>query len=94
MGLLGYDNFAQQYVQLWMDNFMTGVIILKGSCGKSGREITVHGRLTKPIAGAESINVRWVYNIVSPDEFSLEMWEPDAHGDEYRHGKISYTRSK
>lgn len=92
LGLLGYDNFAQEYVQLWMDNFMTGVIMLKGSCSESGKQITFNGELTKPMGEGETIDVRWIYKIANHDEFTFEMWEPDANGEMYLHGEITYKR--
>lgn len=93
LGMLGYDNFAGQYVQLWMDNFMTGVVMLKGSCADDGKQITVSGKLTKPMGEGETIDVRWVYKIVSEDEFVFEMWEPSADGEMYLHGEIKYKRA-
>ena len=92
IGLLGYDNVAQEYVQLWLDNFMTGVIHLKGSADDSGKQITIAGKITKPMAGGEQIDVRWVYTIVNQNTIKFEMWEPDAQGNEYLHGEIVYTR--
>ena len=80
-------------MQLWMDNFMTGVVMLKGSCSESGKQITVEGQLTKPFGGGQTIDVRWVYKIASNDEFTFEMWEPDANGEMYLHGEIAYKRA-
>jgi hypothetical protein len=94
LGLLGYDNFAEEYVQLWMDNFMTGVITLKGSDDASDKEVTVSGELTKPMGEGQKIKVRWVYKIVNNDQFTFEMWEPDENGVEYLHGQITYTRTR
>jgi hypothetical protein len=50
-------------------------------------------RLTKPVGEGQVIDVRWVYQIISEDKFVFEMWEPDANGDLYLHGEITYTRS-
>ena len=93
LGMLGYDNFAGEYVQLWMDNFMTGVVMLKGDCSENGKQITVTGKLTKPMGEGQTIDVRWVYKIENDDEFVFEMWEPDAEGEMYLHGQIAYKRA-
>lgn len=93
LGLIGYDNFAEEYVHLWMDNFFTGVIVFKGSCSDSGKVITLSGEVTKPIKGGLKVDSRWVYKIISDDKFVFEMWEPDENGDDYLHGEITYTRA-
>jgi len=92
LGLLGYDNFAGNYVNLWMDSFMTGIMLFKGTCDASGKNITLHGEFANPMKGGEIMKSRWVYHIINNDKFVFEMWEPDENGKEYLHGEITYSR--
>jgi len=92
LGLLGYDNLGGKYINLWMDNFMTGVMIFTGSCDASGKNITVRGEFANPLKGGALMKSRWVYHIINNDKFVFEMWEPDDNGNEYMHGEITYIR--
>jgi len=93
-GLLGYDNLAKEYLSIWTDNFMTGVMHFKGSCDESGKVITLAGEFHHPAKGGALAKERWVYRIINNDKFVFEMWQPGEDGKEFMHGEITYTRVK
>ena len=91
-GLLGYDNLAKKYINVWTDSFSTGVMLFDGSCDPSGRVITVAGEFESPVKIGTKMRARWVYKVINENKFVFEMWEPDSSGNEYLHGEITYTR--
>lgn len=93
-GLLGHDNIGKKYISIWMDNFFTGAMVFNGSCDDSGKVITFAGEFENPLKGGAKTYGRWVYKIINDNKFVLEMWEPDANGDEFLHGEITYARVK
>lgn len=93
-GLLGYDIFAKKYINVWMDTFSTGMMMVKGSCDASGKVITLEGEFANPMKDGAMTKSRWVYKIINNNKFIFEMWEPDDAGKEYLHGEITYTRVK
>lgn len=93
-GLLGYDNFAKKYINLWMDTFATGVMFFKGTCDDSGKVITLTGEFPNPMKDGEITKSRWVYRIINNNKFIFEMWEQDDNKKEYLHGEITYARVK
>ncbi len=92
--LLGYDNLAKEYLSIWTDTFMTGVMHFKGSCDASGKVITLAGEFNHPAKGGALARERWVYRIINEDKFIFEMWQPDQSGNEFLHGEITYNRVK
>ncbi len=91
-GLLGYDNFAKEYLAIWTDNFSTGLMHFKGSCNTSGKVITFAGEYNHPAKGGALTKERWVYRIINENKFVFEMWQPDKNGKEFMHGEITYNR--
>ena len=59
--LLGYDNLAKEYLSIWADSFMTGVMHFKGSCDASGKVITLAGEFNHPGKGGALARERWVF---------------------------------
>ncbi|MCP4248849.1 MAG: DUF1579 domain-containing protein [bacterium] len=93
-GLLGYDNYAQKHIGLWMDNFFTGMIAYDGGCDATGKVITPHAEFPHPAKGGALTKVQWIYRIVNDDRFEVEIWEPDEQSKNYLHGQITYTRTQ
>lgn len=91
-GLMGYDNLAKKHINLWTDNFLTGVMFFTGSCDASGKVVTLSGEFQDPKKSGEMTKERWVYRIINNNKFVFEMWQPGMDGRDFLHGEITYTR--
>jgi hypothetical protein len=77
----GYDNLAEVYTTLWIDNTSTSFYILKGTYDAAKKSYTFTGRWADP-AGGET-PVRMVVRIVSPDVYESETFVMGPDGKEF-----------
>jgi len=55
MGLDAYDNAAKEYVSIWIDNFGTGVLYLKGKMDEAAKTIVYTGTMVDPMTGKDQV---------------------------------------
>jgi hypothetical protein len=91
MGLLGYNNYTQQYEMFWFDNMSTMGWVLKGNADAAGKVITLNGSYEDPMT-KKMKKSRWVLNILDTNKQKLEIYDTDAKGKEYLGAEINYTR--
>ncbi|MFQ5724628.1 MAG: DUF1579 domain-containing protein, partial [Terriglobia bacterium] len=91
MGIVAYDRFLNTYVETWVDNFGTMVLVSKGTCDGTGKVRTVTASFTDPMTG-QPTQMRSVYRIVDADHYVLEMYAPAPDGNEYKVMEIAHTR--
>jgi hypothetical protein len=77
----GYDNLAEVYTTLWIDNTSTSFYLLKGTYEAAKKSYTFTGRWADP-AGGET-PVRMVVRIVSPDVYESETYMTLPDGKEF-----------
>jgi hypothetical protein len=95
MGYLGYDNQLQKHVSVWMDNMGTGIMRSEGTCSDDCKTMTFEGEMPDIMQGGKMCKYKFVYNIKSPDEFSMRWWSPaPATGEMFESMTINYTRAK
>lgn len=92
LGHLGYDNFKRKYVQLWMDNMFTGVMMGEGTCDPSGKVITVTGQGPDVTSPGKMKKFKWVTKIAGDDKHVFEMYDYTPEGQEYVSMEITSTR--
>lgn len=90
-GLIGHDNFADEYWTVWTDNFFTGLMNFRGKCDESGKVITFQGEYRHPMWQGAPMKERWVIKIINNDEWVFEMHRATDEGT-FLHGEIAYTR--
>jgi hypothetical protein len=93
LGYMGYDNFKKKYVNTWMDNMSTAVMVSEGTFDASGKVMTSTATMDDFMTGKKA-NVRMVSTTVSPDEELFEMFGPDPTGKEVKQMEIRYRRRK
>ena len=93
MGISGYDNGKKMYVNTWIDDMGTGILIAEGTASPDGKVITLRGQHVDP-AGRQR-NYRWVTTIESDDRYTFDWFDSDANGaNEFRMLHNTYTRAK
>ncbi len=91
IAILGYDNYNEEFVMVWMDSY--GTMMLTGSGSElEGDGFSIQGSYMDPISDSEK-EYRWVYTFDGPDRVLLEMYESGEEG-EFQTGEVVYTRKQ
>jgi len=94
MGISAFDNFRQEYVDVWMDDMGTGIFVTHGTADASGKVITSKGMMDDPMSGRKDVATRSVFTMVDKDTQKMEMFAIDASGKEVQAMEILYKRQK
>ncbi len=89
IGHIGYDRISKEYIQSWMDNWFTGIMIETGQM--EGNVLTIQGKMQGPM-GEE--RMRHVLTIDDNDHHTLEFFMQMPDGQWMSSGSIKYTRTK
>lgn len=90
LGLMGYDNFKEQYQGLWIDSWTSGMAWETGNASEDGQTITLEGVWESPMGKS---SMRHVYTLVGPDEYKLEGYVGQG-GQEMKNMQIVFKRRK
>jgi len=93
LGYTGYDNYKRQYVGTWMDTMGTCMLNMTGNFDKSGKILTMTGKMDDPMLKKE-VTLREKMTIINNDEMLFEMFGPGMDGKEYRMMEMRYTRKR
>ena len=83
---VGYDNVAEQYHSMWIDNMSTGVMFVTGTADDSGA-VTFEG--THSDAWTMDKN-KWTKSVMSADGSLFEMYGKTPDGAVFKHMSITY----
>jgi len=73
ISLLGYDNNKKVFVNSWIDNMGTGMLVLEGKWDQPGKKVTYVGQCVDPMTG-KNMKVRQVVTIESEKSQFMEMF--------------------
>ncbi len=91
---LAYDNHRKEFVNTWIDNMGSGIMVLKGPWDASTKTITLKGRMVDPGTKGDC-DVRQTFQIVDDNTQVMEMFGPDPKtGNEIKTMNIKFTRKK
>jgi hypothetical protein len=93
MGLTGYDKLNKKFINTWIDDMGTGVLVSEGTCDASGKVLTLNGKMDDPMTGQKDKQVRLVTKILSPDKHIFEMHDV-ALGEKSKVMEITYVRKE
>lgn len=91
-GLDGYDNATQEYLSVWMDNFGTGIMYLKGKLDEATKSVIYNGTSVDPMTG-KNLPVKTIAKNIDDDHSIMEMYMI-TDGKEVKSMHVEYTRSK
>jgi len=92
-GIDAYDNVSKQFVSSWIDNFGTGLTVLKGRYDGATKTWTYTGEEADIMAPGKTYKIRQTVRIESADRFVME-WFDTHSGKEAKSMEIVYTRRK
>ncbi len=94
ISLLGYDNFREEYVSLWIDSMTTGFMLSRGTCDGTGRVITYTGTHDEIHTEQKDKYFKAVNRMLGPDRFLYEMYAKGPDGKEFKTLEVTSTRKK
>jgi len=86
----GFDKATNTFNYVWIDNFGTGMMTMKGSYDDATKCITYKGMMVDPVQKKE-VPVREVVNVGDPNKVVMEMFT-EADGKEFKNMEIIFTR--
>lgn len=92
-GVAGYDRYLNRYVETWVDNFGTMVLVSDGACDGTGKLRTVIARFVDPMT-KKPTTMRSVYRVQDADHYVLEMYTQSGTDPEFKVMEIAHTRKK
>ncbi len=93
LGLSGYDNYKNMYVNSWADNMGTQLLTMRGTRHPTTGVFTAYGEMDEPMLDLQDRMVKYVTRVINEDQHVFEMYDLPA-GEDYRVMEITYTRRK
>lgn len=94
VGFLGYDNVNKKYTMFWIDNFGTVMSTAEGAADRSGKVITLYGKMDEPTTGEHGKNVKYVYRLVDKERHTFEIHHLSSDEPNTKVLEVVYTRKK
>lgn len=94
MGIVGYDNYKQEYVYFWIDEMATSFMLSTGQADESGRVITFEGTFDDPVTGQKDKKFKSIFRILSNDRHIHESYSIGPDGKEFKSFEVTCTRKK
>lgn len=91
MGCIGYDNAKKVFVETWVDNMGTGMMVMEGNYDAGARTIETKGKCMDGETRTERF-YRSVAKTVDDKNMVMEMYVTDDKGGEKKAFEIRYTR--
>ncbi len=92
LGYTGYDNFRKKFVGTWIDNMSTAIATMEGSLDKSGKVLTMWGKMDDPMTGEKDKKVKYVTKFIDDNHQVFEAYDVATYGDKKPTFVITYTR--
>lgn len=89
LAIEGYDNVKKKFVNTWVDNFGTGIMVSEGEYDPEKKETVYYGIITNPMGG--EIKTRQVMRMIDDDNSVFEMYM-NMNGQEFKSMQVEYTR--
>jgi hypothetical protein len=72
-GILAYDNAKKQFINTWIDNMGSGVIVMTGSYNEGTKTLSLKGTQTDPLTGKDSM-IREEIQFPDDNTQNFTMW--------------------
>ena len=92
ISLTGFDNARKVFINTWIDNFGTGIMVSEGRYNPATKSIEFKGKVTDPMApNGKPMPFRQVLRFLSDNEQRVEMYMMHG-GKEFKSMEIVLTR--
>ena len=90
ISVLGYDNSKKKFINSWVDNMGTGMMILEGDWDDATKTVNFKGKQTDPMTGND-MDVRETFQIIDDNNQKMEMFMTQ-NGNEMKTMEILFKR--
>ena len=91
--LEAFDKAVNQFYAIWVDNFGTGMMMMKGTWDQATMKLTYTGTVVDPMQKKET-PVKEVFIMKDEDIYTMEMYNTTPDGQEYKSMEVTYKRKK
>ncbi|MBI4431996.1 MAG: DUF1579 domain-containing protein [Candidatus Omnitrophica bacterium] len=92
VGYTGYDNVKGEYVSVWMDSMMTGIMTMSGQYDAAAKTLKMAGANSCPMTGEKARPCRAETKMVDANHYTYSAFSAGADGKEFKGMEIEYTR--
>lgn len=90
---MGYDNHRKEFVNTWIDNMGSGIMVLRGPWDEGTKTMNLKGKSTDPATMAE-VEMRETFKVVDDNTQVMDMFVMMPNGTEFKTMSIKFTRKK
>ena len=92
-GILAYDNAKQEFVNTWIDNMGSGIVVMRGQYDPKTKTLNMKGVQTDPLTKKET-SIRQEILFIDDNTQVFSLYGPGAGGKEMKMMDIRLTRAK
>ncbi len=90
--IVGYDNMKKKIISFWVDSTSTAFFLTEGMLDAATKTATETGNWADPMGG--TMGVKAVTKMVTPDEYTYEMYMIGPDGKEFKSMEYRAIRKK
>ena len=95
MSTVAYDNARKVFINTWIDNMGSGMMVMEGPWDAASKTMTLKGKVVDPTAGnGKEMEIRETFKIIDDNTQMMEMFGLGPDGKEFKMMEIKYTRKK
>lgn len=92
MGITGYDNFRNQFVNIWLDDMSTVLTVTSGLLDRTGETLVTYGPMDEPMLDQINKMAKYVTRIIDEKTHVFEIHDPSIGEENSLVVEITYTR--
>ena len=92
ISITAFDNATKEFINTWIDNMGTGMMIGRGKYDEATKKAVLKGTYVDPMTGNDEPFME-TYQVVDNDHHTLEMYVYPG-GQEFKSMVVEYTRKK
>ncbi len=92
MGYTAFDNTKKKFVNTWMDNMGTGIIVMEGDYDAAAKQMNLKGTVSDIFTGKDK-TMREVFRFIDDNNMLMEVYDMTPDGTEFKSLEIKYTRA-
>jgi hypothetical protein len=91
--IMGYDNAKKMFINTWIDNMGSGIIIMTGTYDEAAKTLHLKGKQTSPMDGKD-LDIRQEMKIIDDNNYTLVMYGSGPGGKEMKYMEGTFKRKK
>lgn len=89
--ILAYDNAKKKFINTWVDNMGSGIVIMTGDWNEGTQTLSLKGTQTNPVNGKDS-NIREELKVIDDNTLMMTMYGDGPDGKEHKFMEATLTR--